>query len=124
VIVCDYFDVELDPAPFDVPVLSAGPPVIPEPLALPLEPVLVPGVLPAVLSVTLLPPGLVVISGLVVVALDELVELEGVAVDVGGKVVVVSSFLLHAAADSATATPIDTKSCLVMAVLAGERNYF
>ena len=105
------------------------PPVVPLPLmpvppALPLAPVPlvvvsvlvlpgVPGAPPMPLVLLLVPvPPVVLVSGVVVVELDELEP--GLVVVVPGVTVVVSSFLLHATADNAMATAVAIKSCLVI----------
>lgn len=86
---------DVPPAPVE---LEDDPPLAPVPLLAPVPPLFV--------SVELLLAG---------PALDELeLPLGGAAPVLGGVVTVVSSFLLQAAADSATATPIAIHSCLLI----------
>ena len=96
--------------PVDDPVVPpVDPPVVPVPPALLVAPV-AESVLPGVPLMPLVLPLAAVLS----VAPEVVVELEALAgaVVLGGNVVVVSSFLLHAAVDTASAMPSVIRSCL------------
>jgi hypothetical protein len=101
-----------------VPPVPAEPPLlVPVPPALPLAPMplVVSDELPGVVLVELeLLPGLVLLVSEPVVPAAPLVELAPPLGVVAGAVVVVSSFLLHAATDSAIARPIVIQSCLLI----------
>jgi hypothetical protein len=96
-----------------VPLVPVPPAVPPAPAA----PLVVSGLLPVVPPIApLLEPvvPLVSLPGVVVVELVDELELPGDIAPLLGVVVVVSSFLLHAANDSATAAPIAIQSCLLI----------